>query len=242
MCPPTGCPTSTQTRNPSPSQPDPLVIEGGWTTRYLSGTVGELHQLSPDPEADREVWLMSPYDSALVLGSAQPDAAAASSEAGVVRRRSGGGAVLVVPDDTVWIDVVISRNDPLWDDDVNRAPLWLGQVWRAALALVGVDGGVVLDRYEPGPWGRLACFASKGPGEVLIGAAKAVGVTQRRTRNTARFQTLVYRRWDPEELAARLAIPADQVDDFREALSAAAYAVDAYRDDINAAFLSSLPR
>ena len=102
--------------------------------------------------------------------------------------------------------------------------------------------GEVIDRYEPGSWGRLACFASRGPGEVLVGEAKAVGITQRRTRNTARFQTLVYRRWDPEELTARLAIPADQVDDFREALSAAAYAVDAYRDDINAAFLRSLPR
>ncbi len=201
----------------------------------------ELHQLSPDPDADREVWLMSPHDSALVLGSAQPDAAAASSEAGVVRRRSGGGAVLVVPDDTVWIDVVISHNDPLWDDDVNRAPLWLGQAWRAALASLDVPAGVVLDRYEPGPWGRLACFASKGPGEVLAGEAKAVGITQRRTRNTARFQTLVYRRWNPDELTARLAIPADQIDDLRDALAGAAFAVDARRDDINAALLSALP-
>ncbi len=207
--------------------------------------MGELHQLSPDPEADREVWLMSPHDSALVLGSAQSEEIAAdeiTDGTAVVRRRSGGGAVLVTPDDTVWIDMVISRNDPLWDDDVNRAPLWLGQVWRAALALVGVDGGVVLDRYEPGPWGRLACFASKGPGEVLIGEVKAVGITQRRTRNTARFQTLVYRRWDPEELTARLAVPADQIDDFRAALAGAAFEVDSHRDDIHAAILSSLPR
>lgn len=208
----------------------------------MSGTVGELHQLSPDPEADREVWLMSPRDAALVLGSAQSDAVAASHESGVVRRRSGGGAVLVVPDDSVWIDVVISGSDPLWDADVNRAPLWLGQAWRAALASLGVAGGVVLDRYESGPWGRLACFASRGPGEVLVGEAKAVGITQRRTRNTARFQTLAYRRWDPEELTARLAIPLDQNDQFREALAGAAFAVDARRDDINAAFLSSLPR
>ena len=185
---------------------------------------------------------MSPQDAALVLGSAQPDDVAASHEAGVVRRRSGGGAVLVTPDESVWIDVVISRNDPLWDDDVNRAPLWLGRVWTAALEQLGVGDGEVFHRYEPGPWGRLACFASKGPGEVLVGGAKAVGITQRRTRNTARFQTLVYRRWDPEELAARLAIPADQVGDFREALASAAHTVDARRDDIIAAFLSSLPR
>ncbi|MDE0604691.1 MAG: hypothetical protein OXI18_09840 [bacterium] len=218
------------------------MIEGGWTTRHLSGTVGELHQLSPDPDADREVWLMSPHDTALVLGSAQSGDVALSPEVGVVRRRSGGGAVLVVPDDTVWIDVVISRNDPLWEDDVNRAPLWLGHAWRAALASLGIPAGVVWDRFEPGPWGRLACFASKGPGEVLVGEAKAVGITQRRTRNTTRFQTLVYRRWNPEKLTARLAIPPDQNDQFREALSGAAFAVDARRDDINAAFLSSLPR
>lgn len=185
---------------------------------------------------------MSPHDSALVLGSAQPGDVARSHATGVVRRRSGGGAVLVVPDDTVWVDVVISRNDPIWDDDVNRAPLWLGQAWRAALASLGVQAGVVLDRYEPGPWGRLACFASKGPGEVLIGEAKAVGITQRRTRDTARFQILVYRRWAPDELTARLAVPVDQIDDLREALAGAAFAVDACRDEINAAFLSSLPR
>ncbi|MCY3863234.1 MAG: hypothetical protein OXG67_14910 [bacterium] len=224
---------------------DSSAIEGGWKSRHLSGTVGELHQLSPDPDSDREVWLMSPHDAALVLGSAQSEKIAAgeiTDGTGIVRRRSGGGAVLVAPGDSVWIDVVISRNDPLWDDDVNRAPLWLGQAWRVALASLEVPAGVVLDRYDPGPWGRLACFASKGPGEVLVGEAKVVGITQRRARNTARFQTLVYRRWDPEELAARLAIPADQIDDFREALSGAAFAVDAQRDDINTAFLGSLPR
>lgn len=218
------------------------MVEGGWTIRRLSGTVGELHQLSPDSDADREVWLMSPQDAALVLGSAQSDDIALSHGPGVVRRRSAGGAVLVAPDDSVWIDVVIGRSDPLWDEDVNRAPLWLGQAWREALASLEVSGGVVLDRYDPGPWGRLACFASRGPGEVLVGGAKAVGVTQRRTRSTARFQTLVYRRWAPEELIARLKIAADQIEDLREALAGAALPVDAHRDVINAAFLSSLPR
>lgn len=205
----------------------------------------ELHGLSPDPDVGREVWLMSPQDTALVLGSAQPDDTASSAitdGATVVRRRSGGGAVLVVPDDSVWIDVVICRSDPLWDDDVNRAPLWLGHVWRTALASLGVAHGEIFDRYEPGQWGRLACFASRGPGEVLVGEAKVVGITQRRTRNTVRFQTLVYRRWAPEDLAARLAVSTDQIEDLREALSGAAFAIDAPRDDIDAVLLNSLPR
>ena len=215
-----------------------MAASGGWTICRLSGTVEELHGLNPHPDVGREVWLMSPQDTALVLGSAQPDAVAASNEAGVVRRRSGGGAVLVAPDDSVWIDVVIGRSDPLWDDDVNRAPLWLGEVWAAALASLGVRHGEVFDRYEPGPWGRLACFASRGPGEVLVGKAKAVGITQRRTRTTARFQTLLYRRWDPVGLVAYLAESSDQL---RNALSSAAWPVDAQHDEVHSAFIACLP-
>ena len=224
---------------------EPLSIQGGWKACRLSGTVGELHALSPDPGADREVWLMSPLDTSLVLGSAQPADVAKEADpdrTAVVRRRSGGGAVLVTPGDSVWIDVVIGRSDPLWDDDVNRAPRWLGRVWTAALGRLGVGHGEVFDRYEPGRWGRLACFASRGPGEVLVGGAKAVGITQRRTRTTARFQTLVYRRWTPETLVSRLAVPTGQMDDFRDALTEAAFPVDAQPDEIFTAFLHSLPR
>ncbi len=185
---------------------------------------------------------MSPHNTALVLGSAQPQETASraiTDGAAVVRRRSGGGAVLVAPDNSVWIDAVIGRSDPLWNDDVNRAPLWLGEVWAAALASLGVRHGEVFDRYEPGPWGRIACFASRGPGEVLVGGGKAVGVTQRRTRTTARFQTLLYRRWNPEELFARLAESSDQL---RNDLSSAAWPVDARPDEIHSAFIASLPR
>ena len=216
-----------------------MTAGGGWTTRHWRGSVGELHGLDPDPDVDREVWLMSPHETALVLGSAQPDDIAASPEAGVVRRRSGGGAVLVTPEDSVWIDVVIGRSDPLWDDDVSRAPLWLGQVWAAALMQLGVGHGEVFDRYEAGPWGRLACFASRGPGEVLIEGAKAVGITQRRTRTTARFQCLLYRRWDPEQLIARLVESSEQL---RNALASAAWPVDARSDEVHSAFIACLPR
>lgn len=187
---------------------------------------------------------MSPLDTALVLGSAQPAGVAAGGlcdEGGVVRRRSGGGAVLVAPCDSVWIDVVIGRDDLLWEDDVNLAPKWLGRVWVAALASLGVVSGEVWDRYEPGVWGRLACFASWGPGEVLVGGAKVVGVSQRRTRTAARFQTLLYRRWAPEELVALLNAPIDQLGGLQDALAGAARPVDAHPEEIQAAFLASLP-
>ena len=192
MCPPTGCLTWNLRLSLSPrlrrSHGSVEAAGGGWTTRRLSGLVGELHDLRPDPDARRQVWLMAPLDTALVLGSAQSAEIASdrvSQEAVVVRRRSGGGAVMVVPDDSVWIDVVINRADPLWDDDVNRAPIWLGQVWAEALASLGLAHGEVLDRYQPGRWGRVACFASWGPGEVRVGEAKAVGISQRRTQNVA---------------------------------------------------------
>ena len=67
-----------------------MSADGGWTTRRLSGTVEELHALRVDPDADRQVWLMSPLDTALVLGSAQPAETAKPGDCGVVRRRSGG--------------------------------------------------------------------------------------------------------------------------------------------------------
>ena len=235
---------------------------GGWTSHRLSGSVGELHGFDPDPDAHRQVWLMSPVDTALVLGSAQPDEVAggqvvslghevaggegaagdlAANHPAVVRRRSGGGAVLVSPGDSVWIDVVINRGDPLWDDDINRAPMWLGRAWVAALATLGIAGGEVVDRYQPGKWGRLACFASQGPGEVVVDGAKAVGLSQRRTRTMARFQTLLYRHWAPEDLIARLNVPPEQIDDLRATLTGAARPVDASLDDIHAALLASLP-
>ena len=222
-----------------------MAPDSGWTVHRFSGTVEELHALNPDADAGREVWLMSPLDTALVLGSAQPIEVAgghASDEVAVVRRRSGGGAVVVTPGDSVWIDVVINRGDPLWHEDVNRAPLWLGQVWVAALASLGVGGGEVAQSFQPGPWGRLACFASQGPGEVLVDGAKAVGISQRRTRTTARFQTLLYRRWSPEALLARLDVPAPQADALRAALAGAAHPVDARPDEIHTAFLAALPQ
>ena len=61
----------------------------------------------------------------------------------VVRRRSGGGAVLLVPGEVLWVDVVVPRDDALWDDDVGRATHWLGELWVRALTRCGVAGATV---------------------------------------------------------------------------------------------------
>jgi lipoate-protein ligase A len=41
------------------------------------------------------------------------------------------------------------------------------------------------------------CFAGSGPGEVLINGRKIVGVSQRRTKAAALFQTAALIQWDP---------------------------------------------
>lgn len=159
---------------------------------------------------------------ALVVGSSQPDAdvdTGACARAGValVRRRTGGGAVLLEPEAVLWVDVVIPAGDPLWDDDVGRAFLWLGRAWAGALADVAphpvpdLGGGgwrVHQGGLVAGPLGRRVCFAGRGPGEVLDGGGrKAVGMAQRRTRAGALFQCAVPRRWDPDALVGLLRWP-----------------------------------
>ena len=178
-----------------------------WRVERRSLGAAEFHALDvPDP-AERAVWVADPTAPALVLGSAQPDTdVRAGVEIEVVRRRSGGGAVLVVPGELLWIDVIVAAGDPLWDDDVGRASHWLGDVWAAALAELGVEGAVHKGPLVRTPWSGAVCFAGLGPGEVTVGDKKVVGISQRRTRAAARFQCAALGRWDPAALLSQLAI------------------------------------
>lgn len=186
---------------------------GGWTVERRPGGAGALHALPlPDP-VTRTVWVCEPTAPALVLGSAQPEAHVdreACRRAGVevVRRRSGGGAVLVAPGAQLWLDVLLPAGDELWSDDVGRAFHWVGEVWAAALADVGIAGAVHRGPLRAGPWSSHICFAGVGPGEVLDGAGrKVVGLSQRRTRAGARFQGTALARWEPAALVDLLALP-----------------------------------
>ncbi|MDZ7673667.1 MAG: hypothetical protein U5K30_01145 [Acidimicrobiales bacterium] len=177
------------------------------------GTAAELHGLEMPDDGQRRVWHLAVSEPAVVLGSTQADDvvdAAVARDRGVevARRRSGGGAVWVAPDDTIWLDVLIPRDDPAWDDDVGRSFLPIGRAWSTALEVVGVAG----TRVHEGPlvrtvWSEAVCFAGIGPGEVLLGDAKVVGISQRRTRAGARFQCAVPRTWDPEPLRSLLVPP-----------------------------------
>lgn len=188
---------------------------------HRQGTAESLHAGSV-PEVDAaEAWVLDPTGPALVLGSTQPDtdvdrAAATAVGLEVCRRSSGGGAVLLWPGGQLWVDVVLPRSDPRWDDRVDVAAHWVGEAWALALqvgaGLVGVE--VHRGANRPGPLAAVACFDGIGPGEVLLpgGASgedriKLVGLSQRRTVAGARFQTTCYLGGAELPSSVRLALP-----------------------------------
>jgi lipoate-protein ligase A len=146
----------------------------------------------------------------LVLGSTQPtdviDADAMRAHGvELARRRGGGGAVYLGPDQQLWLDAWIPRDDPLWLRDVSAAAEWVGAWWTSALAGMGQRGlDVHRGRSVPGDLGDLVCFAGRGPGEVFAGTRKVVGLSQWRAREGALFSSCAYLRWDPASLLALL--------------------------------------
>ena len=202
--------------------------DGTWIVHHRSGDAGALHALdvlAPAGQVDgalharRSLWFMQPTEPAVVFGSSQrsrlssgdvtteadgPDGRNAAARH--VVRRSGGGAVWVDAGCSLWVDVVIGRDDPLWIDDVGRAGLWLGAAWVDALGQLGVHGEVYDGPASRDPLSRAICFAGVGPGEVVADGAKLVGVSQRRTRHGARFQCIAYTQaFDTTPLAAAVA-------------------------------------
>ena len=218
-----------------------------WSFSQVRGSAAALHGSDPVAEGGgRRLAVLEVDRPALVLGSTQADAvvdrpAAAAAGVELVRRRSGGGAVLLVPGDSLWVDVVLPRSDPLWDDDVSRAGRWLGRAWAATLGDLGLaatvhEAGLVCTRWCP-----LVCFAGLGPGEVVVGDRKAVGVASRRGRAGARFQCGLARTWDPAPLLDLLALdPADRAA-ARSELAEVALGVDAPAAEVVRALRDHLP-
>ena len=212
---------------------------GGWAMQEWSGSAADFHSF--DPPTGRALWWCRVTEPALVLGSSQDAGDVdvdAAHEAGfqVVRRRSGGG-VVPVSADTVWIDVTIPNDDPLWTDDVTRSMLWLGRVFVRALS-PWVAAQVHDGAFLPGRDGRVVCFASTSPGEVFVDGAKLVGISQRRGRNGARMQCVLYRSWSPHRWVGALTDP--ELAERTLGLSVAI--LDAPAPDIVAAVFAALPR
>ncbi len=186
-----------------------------WHIERSRGPAGPFHQQSFDDLDQRTVWIHEVEEPALVLGSTTDEGLVRNDRAidlgiEICRRRSGGGLVLVEPNNSCWIDLLLPRDDPWWDDDVNRSFNRVGQTWLRALTACGVGDAEVYD----GPltertFGRAICFAGLGPGEVVVPAAsshrdglsKVVGLSQRRTKAGARFQGLFVASWSAARLA-----------------------------------------
>jgi len=204
--------------------------------RY-AGRASELHaRVWPSPLA-RTVWVLAVDRPALVLGSTQPPVAAPAG-VDVAQRHSGGAGVWLEPGGTLWIDVLVPRSDSLWDDDVARSALWLGEAWVRALRAVDLDGVVHTGPMVRGAAASAVCFASVAPGEVTAGRGgpKVVGISQRRTRAGARFQCVVYERWDPESLARVLGVAGADVAGVGAGVGAGSLAA------LESAFRAALPQ
>ena len=224
-----------------------------WQVEHVAGTVRQLHGrsealLSGVGGAGPVARVLHPVDKALVLGSTQADGAVdrgACTAGGfdVVRRRSGGGAVLVQPGGLVWVDLFVPADDALWQPDVGRSAWWVGETWATALVAEGLGGaevwkGAMLRR----PWSAQVCFAGLAAGEVtLAGGAKVIGISQRRARHGALFQSACLSTWEPGLLLGLLDLSADERAAAAPALAEVAGGLGASAEGALEHFLSALP-
>jgi lipoate-protein ligase A len=214
---------------------------GQWEIDRQTLSAQAAHDLDLLSGSGRKVRIFVPTTPAVVLGSTQRDDIVdtefvTARHLEVAHRRSGGGAVLVDPS-VVWVDFAIARDDPLWDDDIARSMQWLGRLWSRALAGIAIDGQVHVGPAIAPPLARALCFCGIGHGEVVVEARKAVGVSQRRTRDGARFQTMLHTDYD-ETLIDALRI-ADR-DDARMKYSDAVYVCDRSPDVVVASLIEQL--
>lgn len=193
-------------------------------------SAAEFHGRAVDQSDDVRLWWCEPSRPALVLGSTQSVDLVRMDrcrERGIdiVERRSGGGAVFVSSHHTLWADVILPASHRAWSVDVGRASEWVGERWLEAMQECDIVDHFTLHRgaMVASEWSRLVCFAGRGPGEIFDSVGrKVLGVSQRRTRDWARFQCAVSLHWEPEAF----------VDVFRDdALTAEAVADDGYTFD-----------
>ena len=197
------------------------------------GSSREFHHRDLPDDAGPVVSVFVPERTALILGSTQNSSVVDENECRsrdieIVERRSGGGIVLLSPESTVWIDVELPRSHPLWINDVGESALWLGETIMHSLQSLGCDE-LTLHREAmvKSKWSSLICFAGRGPGEVFTpDGRKVVGISQRRTRDWARFQSVVSVQWKPELLVALLHDPRPEIAEIVDCGSNLTIAVD----------------
>ena len=109
-----------------------------------------------------------------------------------------------MPGEVFWFDVIVPRQSDTSLDDVRASMCRIGSIVCDALvaAAPGLAGHVEVHRgpLETTAWSSTICFDGLGPGEVLLDGAKLVGISQRRTRQAARFQVCWHTVYDPAAL------------------------------------------
>lgn len=155
---------------------------------------------------------------ALVLGNGQRiDAAdlAACRESGVsVYKRTSGGTAVLVDENALSMEVALPAGHPLAIFDVSNSYQWIGEIWARALRALGIDAARALPVAEVRALPavprddliRLACYGTLSPWEVVAGQRKLIGLSQVRRRGGALIQVGAYLHWQPERLAALLAL------------------------------------
>ena len=147
-------------------------------------------------------------ESTVVLGSAQHFevldlAAVRSANIAVTKRSSGGGAVLLVPGEHLWIDAIWPQR--LADErGIESSFRWAGALFHAALATLDVETSMFEGFPARDEHARRVCFAGLGHGELSVGTAKVLGLSQRRRRDQIRVQGLCLLRWHHADLLALL--------------------------------------
>ena len=179
-----------------------------WQVEQRFGDALELFQAAPYELVGPTAVFCSVSRPALVLGNGQRSSLLCwreivASNLQVVRRRSGGGGVLIAPDQQVWVELWIPHKDLLWQEDVLKAAVWLGNAWASSLTSLGVSNvSVHTGRMMHTRWSGQICFAGLGPGEVSIDEHKAVGIAQRRTREGVMFECSALLGFDAETTVA----------------------------------------
>lgn len=219
---------------------DPVA---GWRVSRHVGSAAALH--GRRPVEGREVVLCRVTRAAVVLGSTEPEgdldlAVCAADGLEVARRPSGGASVLVVPGEQAWIEVRVPRGDPWWEEDVGRAFHVVGEVWQEALRRCGIAAEVYRGPLRSTAWSSRACFCGVGPGEVLVGRAKVVGLSQRRDRSGASFHGAAPLAPNADRLAAAHELPPADRRRLATALSENTLPLDLEVDRLEGAFLEAL--
>ncbi|MBG02340.1 MAG: hypothetical protein CL470_08730 [Acidimicrobiaceae bacterium] len=207
----------------------------GWSVSSKTDVVQSLHLRTETNWSQPSVWIMSPTDSCLVLGSSQDDGCidylyAKQKNIGIARRTSGGGAVLVDPYSLLWVDLFIPRGHAFWIDDIREAANWIGKLWQKTLRQLGINSQLHDAPFEKTEIAELVCFAGRGPGELLIDQKKVLGLSQRRTRAGVRFQCALALEWRPDNWIELFDI--SSIENFHAIVSNSGTSVQLEKDEV----------